>query len=62
MAYIGPEADDNEKLGDGTHRYKEGHIVELHADKLGQELNLNSQTLWGNATVSGTITYSSAMV
>lgn len=62
MAYVAPKDDKGEKLGDGTHRYSEGHIFELHADQLGQGLGLNAQTLSGNATFSGTITFSSAVV
>jgi len=62
MAGITPKDDKGEKLGDGTHRYSEGHIFELHADQLGQGLNLNGQTLSGNATLSGNITFSNAVV
>jgi len=62
MADLTPKDDKGEKLGLDTHQYSEGHIFELHAEQLGRSLNLNGQTLSGNATLSGTITFDNAVV
>ena len=50
-----PRKDRGEKLGDRVHRFSQLHVYELHADKLGQNLNLNSKTLLGNAVFIGNI-------
>jgi len=50
-----PRKDRGEKLGDRVHRFSQLHVYEFHADKLGQNLNLNSKTLLGNAVFIGNI-------
>jgi len=60
--YLRPVSDKGENLGHADYRYNEGHIFELHADKLGQTLSLNGQTITGNATFSGNLTFSGDLV
>ena len=59
---FGPGSDNAVNLGKATFRYATGHIVELHADQLGQALDGNSQNATGFGNLYGSAVSGSVSV
>jgi len=59
---FGPGSDNAINLGKATFRYATGHIVELHADQLGQALDGNSQNATGFGNLFGSAVSGSVSV